>query len=197
MKRFTKIAAVMLCGCILSGCTENIPFIQPRPDYSAGYTVSAEINCGKLEAKANISYNNENDWEFTFTEPKSLSGMKLTLTEEGVGGELGALSFGVDESDTYTLLPKVIAKTVEALADVPSESRRVSDGIITIDTEYDGNIVTVTSDTSGDLISLKCPYYSLSVNFSDQNRRTKPETSSDSEENSEEEEPAITITPVD
>lgn len=202
MKKITKIAALALCGCsiILSGCSDSIPFVQTKPDFSSGYTISAEINCGKLEAAADISYNAENDWEFTFTEPKSLAGMKLRLDEGGLSGALGALEFSVDENSQYTLLPEIISKAVEALAKTPAEKRTVSDGIITVETSFNEQPVTITADTSGKLISLKCPYYSLSVNFSNQNKITAHEPSSESSsENAGEssgEEPALTITPM-
>lgn len=193
MKKITKIAAVLVCGCLLSGCSEKISFMQPRPDFSAGYTVSAEINCGKLEAAADISYIAENDWEFAFTEPKALAGMTLRLNEEGLSGTLGALGFSVDENSEYTLLPEIISEAVEALAKAPAEKRSASDGIITVETEFDGRPVTVTADTSGKLISLKCPHYSLSVNFSNQNKIIASNIPEDMEEG---EEPVVTITPV-
>ena len=192
MKRITKIAALALCGCLLSGCSDNISFMQPKPDFSAGYTVSAEINCGKLEAAADIAYIAENDWEFTFTEPKSLAGVTLMLNEEGLSGTLGALGFSVEENSYYTLLPEIISEAVEALAKAPSEKRSTSDGIMTVETEFNGQLVTVTADTSGKLISLKCPYYSLSVNFSNQNKITASAPSEDGEG----EEPTVTITSV-
>lgn len=195
MKRITKIAALALCGCILSGCSDNLPFVQTKPDFSSGYTVSAKINCGKLEAAANIAYIAENDWEFTFTEPKALAGMKLMLNEEGLSGKLGALDFSVDENEQYTLLPEIIAEAVGTLAKTTAEKRTVSDGIITVETEFNGKPVTVTAETSGKLISLKCPYYSLSVNFSDQNK-IKAHESSDSPAESSGEDPTVTITPV-
>lgn len=193
-KRFAKIIAVVCCGCLLSGCSENISFMQPKPDFSAGYTVNAEINCGKLEAAADISYIAENDWEFAFTEPKALAGMTLRLNKDGLSGTLGALGFSVDENSEYTLLPEIISEAVEALAKAPAEKRAVSDGIITVETEFDGRPVIVTADASGKLISLKCPHYSLSVNFSNQNKIIASDIPEDAEE--EGEEPVVTITPV-
>lgn len=196
MKKITSIIAIALFGCcLLSGCSDNLPFVQTKPDFSSGYTIFAEINCGKLEAAADIAYIAENDWEFTFTEPKALAGIKLMLNEEGLSGKLGALDFSVDENGQYTLLPEIIAKAVAALAKTPAEKRTVSDGIITVETEFNEKPVTITADTSGKLISLKCPYYSLSVNFSNQNKITVREPSDSSDENSGEE-PTVTISPV-
>lgn len=194
MKKIMKIIALAVCGCLLlGGCSENLSFMQTKPDFGAGYTVSAKITCGKLEAAADIAYAAENDWEFTFTEPKALKGMKLTLNEDGLSGSLGELSFGVDENEQYTLLPKIIAGAVETLEKTPAEKRSVSDGIITLETQFNEKPVTITADTSGKLISLKCPYYSLAVNFSNQNKMTF----SDNTENSNEEStPTLTITPV-
>lgn len=197
MKKFTKIFALALCGCILSGCSERLPFVQAKPDFSAGYTVKAKINCGKLKAAADVMYNAENDWEFTFTEPKALAGMKIRLDEEGLSGALGNLDFNVEGNDSYTLLPEIISNAVEALAKTPAENRTVSDGVITIETTFNEQPVTVTADTTGKLISLKCPYYSLSVDFSDQNKIKIQDSSSDNSAESSDNENVITITPDD
>ncbi len=170
MKKTPKIFALALCCCMLGGCAENNPFVQTKPDFGAGYTYSAEIKCGKLEAAADIAYYAENDWEFTFTEPKALAGMKLRISEDGLSGTLGSLEFGVDGNDTYTVLPEIIARAVETLPKITADNRIVSDGIITVETEFNEKPVTITADTSGKLISLKCPFYSLSINFKDQNR---------------------------
>ena len=189
MKKLTKAAAIVLCGLMFSGCADKNPFMQQKPDFGAGYTMTAEINCGKLEAVVDVVYNAENDWEFTFSEPKSLAGMKLNFTEKGLNGALGEFDFNVDENDNYTLLPEIIAKTVESLNAVPAEKRTVSDGIITLETEFNGKPVTVTADSSGSLISLKCPFYSVAVNFSNRGKIT-PNTSSSSEDV-----PTVILTP--
>ena len=191
MKKMTKIAALALCGCILSGCADN-PFVQTKPDFSAGYTMTADINCGKLEAVAEVSYIDENEWEFTFSEPKALAGMTLKFGEKGLKGELGALDFNVDDNQSYSLLPEIIAKAVDSLAEIPAEKRTVSDGVITLETQFREKPVTVTADVSGKLISLKCPYYSLAVNFSNRKKiPPKPAAESSSEE------ATVTITPVE
>lgn len=192
MKKLSKIALLALCGILFSGCAGNNPLFPQKPDFSAGYSMTAEINCGKLEAVADVVYNAENDWQFTFSEPKALAGMTLNFTEKGLSGALGELDFDVDENENYTLLPEIIASSIETLASVPAEKRAISDGIMTIETAFNGKPVTVTADPSGKLISLKCPYYSVAVNFSNRSKITQ--NSSESSDTSESN--AAAISPV-
>lgn len=175
MANFTKKTALgaaaiigigMLCGCA------KLPFnpLTPNaPGFDSTYTVAAEITCGDLTAKADVTRSGADDWKFSFTEPKQLNGVTMSLGADGWSAKLGELTFSVDDNDTYTLIPKVIGSSIDLLANSSSESFTVSDGVLTADSEFDGKKVTVTANgRSGELISLKCPYHKLSVNFTDQ-----------------------------
>lgn len=176
MRKIAKISALFVIAGTLCGCNGNLPFTKKTPDFDGDLSLTAEITSGELEAKANVARTG-NDWEFAFTEPKTLSGIILKLGENGVKGELGSLNFTVDENEKYALYPEIIAKSTATLTNVSSDNISSKDGVLTLETEFDGKKVTITADEqTGKLISLKCPYYKLSVSFSE--AEAPPETSS-------------------
>lgn len=160
------IGTSMLCGC--SKLPFN-PLTPSAPNFDSTYKVAAEIVYDDLTAKANVTRKGASEWVFSFTEPKQLNGVTMSLGADGWSAKLGELSFNVDDNDVYTLIPEVIGGSIDLLSNCTSEDFTVSDGVLTADAEFDGKKVTVTANqNSGDLISLKCPYHKLSVSFTDQ-----------------------------
>lgn len=173
-----KIAAVLaLAGTLaLCGCKADLPFVQKTPSFDSSYTVKAEITFDKLNAKADITRNN-NEWEFTFTEPKQLNGLSVKLGEKGYSAKLGGLEFSADNNSVYSAMPQIVAKAVEMLSS-GGETAKSKDGVLTFDKELDGKRVTITAnEKTGELISIKSPHHRLSVNFSEQRAYTPPAAS--------------------
>ena len=170
LKTFRRLSAGIMAAAALTlgGCNGKLPFTGGKPSFDTSYSVVAEIKSGRLDAKADVIRMGANDWEFTFTEPKELSGMVVAFGVNGYTAKLGDLKFKADENVEYTLLPKVIGSALEQLAVTDSSQIEEKDGILTAELSIDGNIVTVTADSKGNLISLKCPHHQLSVNFSQQ-----------------------------
>lgn len=177
LKVFKKIAAAgaaVLTALTLCGCNGKLPFIGSKPDFNKSYTVCAEIKCDRLKAKADVIRAGANDWEFTFTEPKELSGMVVAFGANGYTAKLGELKFNADENAEYTILPEVIGTALDKLAAVDSSVLTSEDGVLTANVALDDKTVTVTAGENGDLISLKSPYHQLSVNFSEQKPYVSP-----------------------
>ncbi|MBD5111850.1 MAG: hypothetical protein HDT42_04860 [Ruminococcaceae bacterium] len=170
MLKCTKIGLVSIVGLAsisLCGCDAKLPFGSTKPNFDTAFTVNAEINCDKLNAKADVTRNGDGDWSFKFTEPQQLAGMTLNITESVCTGTLGNLSFEAEESSEYAMIPEIIADSINSLSKCTNEQIVQNDEIMTYDTDFDGKKVTVTANSkSGALVSLKCPYHKLSVNFS-------------------------------
>lgn len=165
------IGTSLLCGCA------KLPFnpLTPTPKFDSTYTVAAEITCDDLTAKADVTRRGADDWTFSFTEPKRLNGVTMTLGADGWSAKLGDLSFSAEDNGIYTLIPEVIGSSIDSLANCTNEDFTVSDGVLTADSEFGGKKVTVTANENGGLISLKCPYHKLSVSFADQQPYTPPD----------------------
>lgn len=162
-------ALVTISTMSLCGCKANLPFTRKTPNFNSTYTVNADITFDKLKAKAELTRYGESDWEFKFTEPKSLNGLSIQLKPEGYSATLGGLLFSAEENSVYTDAPQIVADAVKLLSGVSDDKLSVSDGVITFSEDVDGKRVTLTADEStGSLISLKCPGAKLSVNFTEQ-----------------------------
>lgn len=186
MNRFVKIAAIPLLAAVLSGCSGKLPFTGKSPDFSVNKTFCAEIKSGKLEASANVT-RADGEWEFAFTAPKTLCGVVVKFGEKGVSANLGSLSLSVADNADYALYPEIIAETIDALGKIPAEKISSAEGVLTAETDFEGSRTTVSADErTGKLISLKCPSYKLSVNFSDAQKPDAPQSSSSAQSSSTE-----------
>lgn len=171
MHHFVKKA--LLCGAAASlmlagGCSAALPFTGGGVDLNKTYTADAEITCGKTNAKAEITRCGGGEWEISFTEPKSLAGMKLTLNESGYTASLGELSFSAENNAEYTTAADIIASAGDDIAE-NSGNGTSQDGVLTFSSDYNGkNVAVSVSEDTGELISMKCPYYKLAVYFSGQ-----------------------------
>lgn len=174
MKKFIeKSGKILLCGAAaaaMCGCSAKLPFTAPKTaNFDTRYSVNADITCGELEASAEIRRTGSGSWEFCFTEPKQLSGLTLSLDESGLTASLGALTFNVDPNEVYTMIPDIISASVDTLPEAQQGIVSEEDGVITLTTQFGDKPVTITAaKNTGELISLKCPYYKLAVYFSGQ-----------------------------
>ncbi len=171
IKLFKKVAAgcaAVITAAALCGCNVKLPFVGNSLDFNKSYSVNAEINCNRLNAKAEVIRAAANDWEFTFTEPKELNGIVIAFGTNGYMASLGDLKLKTDENASYMILPEIIGNALDALAVSSMDSFTQNDGVVSAELDLNGKTVTVTADEKGNLISLKSPYHQLSVNFSGQ-----------------------------
>ncbi|MBP1544701.1 MAG: hypothetical protein J6A16_11460, partial [Oscillospiraceae bacterium] len=75
------------------------------------------------------------------------------------------------------LIPDVIAHSIDSLTELaPEQLTRRDDGTITLNTDVNGKKVVLTSTDSGELMSLKSPFYKISIDFSEHSPIDKLET---------------------
>lgn len=167
MKR-TAFAALAVSTALLCGCANSLPFTEKPAYHEKNCTMNADISCGELSAQAKVTRRAEGDWEFAFTEPKELMGVVVTLGEDGVTASLGALSVTAEPSAVYNMLPQIIARAVDALPNTPTDKITEADGVLTLENECaDGKVVVTAKKSTGELITLKCPYQRLAVCFTE------------------------------
>lgn len=167
--RTTAAVAALGMAVTLAGCSMKLPFTGKKPDFDASYTVCAQIQCGSLNAKADVTRAGKQDWRFEFTEPKQLCGVVMSYGQSGLSAELGELSFMADDNPQYAMLPEIISSSVDELSGLGSDNFASDNGTLTAELSFDGQRVTITLDEdTGNLVSLSCPHYQLAVNFSEQ-----------------------------
>lgn len=171
----TKILPLFALPLLLCGCNASSIFGKTKPNYDSAYTVKAEIRNGELKAAADITRNGSGDYIFSFSEPDHLMGMNIALSEDGMTASLGTLNVSADSS-FYAAVPETIAQSIDSLSSIDAESITEEQGVLTLNTESDGDRVIVTTDTNGRLLTLKCPSQKLSVTFSEQSEMKLIET---------------------
>ncbi len=170
-----RTMAILALPLLLCGCNADNIFGKTKPNYDSAYTIKAEIKSGELKAAADITRNGTGDYIFSFTEPDHLMGMSIALSEDGMTASLGSMNVTADSS-FYTAIPETIAESIDSLSTVDSESITEAEGVLTLNTEADGDKVIITSDADGELLTLKCPSQKLSVEFSEQSEQKLIET---------------------
>lgn len=170
-----RILPLLTVPMLLCGCNADNIFGKSKPNYDSAYTIKAEIKSGELEAVADITRNGSGDYIFSFSEPDHLMGMSIALFEDGMTASLGSMNVTADSS-FYTAIPETIAESIDSLSSVDAETITEQEGVLTLNTEADGDKVIVTSDQDGGLLTLKCPSQKLSVKFSEQSEQKLIET---------------------
>lgn len=157
---------LLLLPLLLCGCSGTQLLSKPTPDFDKTYEISAEIDYGKYTATADITRNGNGNWTFSFSEPEYLMGVELILKDDGMTASLGDISVTADGNSMYTMIPDTIASVLDALPSLAADSITDNEGILTMNTYIRGDKAVVTSDTNGNLLTLKCPSQRLSVKFS-------------------------------
>ncbi len=167
---FALTTSLLLCGCDSSDMFSNSP-----PNFDRSYTATAKIDYGEFSTACDITRSGSNDWCFNFTQPDYLMGMDLKLADGDITASLGEINVTVPDIGAYHSVPDMIAQAVDSLTAINSSSITENEGILTINTEVNGNKVIVTADKNGNLISLKCPKHKLAVEFGDQLELVPPD----------------------
>lgn len=160
-------AAVLCAAALLCGCEGAISIGSAKlPDLGGSFSSDAEISFGNEKAKAEISRIEPGCWEFSFSEPKELSGVVMKLENGEVTASLGELTVTAGEGG-YTMLPVVIAEGLDELPNLKAESFTEENGVLTAKLDSCGSKCTATADKqTGDILSFKSPTNKLAVYFS-------------------------------
>lgn len=167
---------LLIMPLLLCGCNSAQLLSKPAPDFDKTYEIAAEIDYGSYSAAADITRSGSGEWQFRFSEPSYLMGMELSLSDGTLTASLGDLSVTADSNDAYTLIPDIIAAALDSLPSAAADSITENEGVLTITTETLGDKTVVTADSSGGLLTLKCPAQQLSVKFSKQQEIDVTET---------------------
>lgn len=162
------VGTLCLVSVLFCGCDTKLPFGSTKPNFDSSFTVDAEINCDKLNAKAEVTRISGEEWRFTFSEPKELTGVVIEYSKSACTGTLGGLSFKAESNSLYSMVPEIIMDSINSLSNCTNEQIVQNDEILTYETEFNDKKVTVTANAKNNsLVALKCPYHRLAVNFSD------------------------------
>lgn len=106
---------IVAAAAVLAGCGAERTSVKPEK-LSGDIRKSAEITYFGREYKAELRRGGEGLWEFGFTEPESLAGLKITYDSENCRMELGDLEYQCNSAalPEYGLMP-LLASALETL----------------------------------------------------------------------------------
>lgn len=169
MKRF--LASVLAAVCVLSAASCDSPVkSQSSRQNKLGvpFTAKMSVSLDKLNAEGSLTRTADNCWEAEFDSPNTLSGVKLTFTDNTVSASYKGLDFSVPKSavPVKAMLNNLI-EAIDALDDNEELEGAESDGLFRIDGSLDGGAYTLSLDKEGCISTFEMPNNLLKIAFSE------------------------------
>ena len=173
-----KIIFAALFLLFLTGCTAN-EAVKAKPAVRNTFACTAKIETGELKAEAVIERFEDGRWSIEFSEPKTLSGVRLDFSEDEVKASYKGLEFSIPKdalplkaslSTMFDVLDKLIAA---GEMDGKAEDEQI---IVEGETEKGGYILKFDNSTY-ELLAFELPALELKVSFGKFNESVPTETS--------------------
>lgn len=171
MKRLlalTLLFAFLLCGC-QNTSEEAKPIEMEEVPLSESYGMTATIHYNEFEMTALVDKDQPGHYNIELTEPESLAGMMLDITDDQVAITYKGITADFDpDSIAGSAIAKGLIGVLNTVAGEQGISASLQDGTFTLSGENDMGAFTLTLDAeSGSLLALEIPSENLSVEFSD------------------------------
>ena len=169
MKRIFTFVLTMAMALCLAACAVPTGGGSSRKNgLGNAFSAAASITLDRLEAEGEIKRYGEGVWEIEFSEPNTLSGVKLEFSEGNVLASYKGLSFSVPQSAVPVKAMMLnLIKAVEDNARLSELSGEESDGMLKISGSLDGGDYTLTVDRDGLLSGFEMPNNKLTMKFSE------------------------------
>ena len=169
MKRvftFVSTLAVVLC---LTACAVPVGSKSSRKNgLSSPFSASVSITLDRLEAEGSIKRFGEGVWEIEFSEPNTLSGVKLEFSEGNVIASYKGLTFSVPQSAVPVKAMMLnLMKAVDENAKTEELSGKEDGDMLKIEGTLDGGDYTLTVDKDGLLSGFDMPNNKLTMRFTE------------------------------
>lgn len=168
--KYKKFVTVILL-CIISvfcfsSCFNNEKTVK-APDIDNAFSCDAEIKLGDMDALAKITRLGKGAWDIEFTEPKTLSGVKLSFLDNDVTASYKGLSFSIPKAalpikSSMLNLIDTVDTVIEA---TDTQFAQTSDGIVLEGNTEQGEY-SLLFDNEGTIFSFEMPNSDLTITFS-------------------------------
>ena len=132
------------------------------------FSAEVSITIDRLEAEGKLVRYGEGVWEIEFSEPNTLSGVKLEFSEGNVMASYKGLSFSVPQSAIPVKAMMLnLMSAVDSNAAAEELSGDEKDGLLSISGSLDGGDYTLTVDGDGLLSGFEMPNNKLTMKFTE------------------------------
>ena len=160
----TAVAAICLTACSVT----KMGSYSRKNSLGCGFSSEVSISLDRLEAEGSVKRFGEGVWEIEFSEPNTLSGVKLEFSEGNVAASYKGLSFSVPQSAVPVKAMMLnLIKAVDDNAKAEELTGVENDGMLGIRGNLDGGEYILTVDGNGLLSSFEMPNNKLKMRFTE------------------------------
>ncbi|MDE6035021.1 MAG: hypothetical protein K2G36_03835 [Ruminococcus sp.] len=183
MKRLVSMVVMIVTVVMFVGCTSPIkPETSRKNGLKSAFESKVNISIDKLNAEGIVKRFGEGVWDVEFSEPNTLSGVKLAFD----GGVVTASYKGLDFSVPQSAMP-VKAMMMNLIEAVDTNARleelkgSEKDNVLEVTGSLDGGDYVISVGKDGRLVSFDMENNKLKMIFSDMKEMlsSTPETTSD------------------
>ena len=157
-------AAVCLTACAVTGGGSS----SRRNGLGCAFSSAVSITIDRLEAGGEVKRFGDGVWEIEFSEPNTLSGVKLEFSEGNVIASYKGLSFSVPRSAIPVKAMMLnLMKAVDDNAAAAELTGEENDGLLSIKGSLDGGDYVLTVDENGILSTFEMPNNKLKMRFTE------------------------------
>ena len=169
MKRiFTSVITMAAAVCLTACAVTRSSSTSCRNRLDEPFSAAVSITIDRLEAEGSMMRYGEGVWEIEFSEPNTLSGVKLEFSEGNVMASYKGLSFSVPQSAVPVKAMMLnFMQAVDDNAKNDELSGEEKDGSISISGKLDGGDYTLTVDKEGLISGFEMPNNKLTMKFTE------------------------------
>ena len=169
MKRvFTFVLTFVTVLCMTSCAVPVGSKTSRKNGLSSPFSAAVSITLDRLEAEGSIKRFGEGVWEIEFSEPNTLSGVKLEFSEGSVIASYKGLTFSVPQSAVPVKAMMLnLMKAVDENAKTEELSGKEDGDMLKIEGTLDGGDYTLTVDKDGLLSGFDMPNNKLTMRFTE------------------------------
>ena len=169
MKRiFTSVITMAAAVCLTACAVTHGGSTSCRNRLDEPFSAAVSITIDRLEAEGSMMRYGEGVWEIEFSEPNTLSGVKLEFSEGNVMASYKGLSFSVPQSAVPVKAMMLnFMQAVDDNAKAEELTGVENDGMLGIRGNLDGGEYILTVDGEGLLSSFEMPNNKLKMRFTE------------------------------
>ena len=169
MKRiFTFVLTAAAAICLTACSVADVGRSSRKNSLGCGFSADVSITLDRLEAEGAVKRFGEGVWEIEFSEPNTLSGVKLEFSEGNVIASYKGLSFSVPQSAVPVKAMMLnLIKAVDDNAGAEELTGEENDGMLSVKGSLDGGEYILTVDGEGLLSSFEMPNNKLKMRFTE------------------------------
>ena len=166
MKRLVISAFTAAAALCLAACSMPVGNKASRPNrLGESFSSDVDITIEKMRAEGRLERSGD-DWSVEFSEPNTLSGVKLEFTEGSVKASYKGLSFSVPQSAVP--VKAMMSNLIRAVGENSSGGElkgEEKDDMLKINGSLDGGSYVLSVDDNGCICGFDMPGYELSMSF--------------------------------